>query len=115
MEKDVLTAADHLRNQLGVFYWTIQHGGDLEIAAQQLQTAVCWTERETSPSCLCTPPTLFTRWGQMQLTSLLGEAKQVLNRVGQCPPARETIESVQFSEAVPGSENPEAFRFGPLA
>ena len=115
MEKDVLATADHLRNQLGVFYWTIQHGGDLEIAAQQLQRAVCLTERETSPKGLCTPPTVFTRWSQTQLTLLLVEAKQVLHRVGQCPPVSETIDSALFRETVPSSENPEAFRYEPLA
>ena len=112
MEKDVLTAADHLRNQLGVFYWTIQHGGDLEIAAQQLQTVVCGTEGEASPRCLHTPVTLFTRWSHMQLTSLLGEAKQVLTCLGLCPPVSETIDNTQFSETAPGNENPEAFRYG---
>lgn len=113
MEKDVLVAADHLRNQLGIFYWTIQRSGDLEIAAQQLQTVVCLTEWETSPWCLSIPPTVFARWSQLQLLLLLAEAKQVLTRLGQYPPLSETIDRAQFRETAPCSEDPEVFWYGP--
>lgn len=114
MEKDVLAAADHLRNQLGLFYWTIQRDGDLDIAVQQLRTAVCVTERDISPWCRRTPPTMFTRWCHRQTTALLGEAKQVLTRLGQCPSVSATSDSAQGEEAGPGSKSPEAFRYGPL-
>ncbi len=107
MEKDELAVADHLRNQLGVFYWTMRRGGDLEIAVRQLQTEVCWTERETLSWCRCTPPTLFARWSQTQLTSLLGEAKQVLSRAEQCLSVREPLESIQLGESEAHGDNPE--------
>lgn len=110
MEKDMLAAADHLRNQLGIFYWTIQRSGDLEIAAQQLQTAVCLTERETSPWCLRTPPTVFARWSQLQLLLLLVEARHVLNRLGQRPSLSETI----VRETTPCIEASEVIWYGPL-
>ena len=110
MERDVLAAADHLRNQLGIFYWTIQRSGDLEIAAQQLQTVVGLTERETSPWCLCTPPTVFARWSQLQLLLLLAEARHVLNRLGQRPSLSETI----VRETTPCIEAPEVIWYGPL-
>ena len=114
MEKDVLAAADHLRTQLGVFYWTIQHSGDLESAAQQLQTVLCLTEQDTSPWCLCTPSTVFARWSQLQLLLLLAEAKRVLNRLGQRLPLSETIDRVQFSETAPYGEDTETSWYGPL-
>jgi hypothetical protein len=118
MEKDELAVADHLRNQLGVFYWTMRRGGDLEIAARQLQTEVCWTERETLSWCRCTPPTLFMRWSQTQLMSLLGEAKQVLSRVDQCLAVREPLENVRLGERRAHGDTPEVFTevvSGPLA
>ena len=40
MERDVLDAVDQLRNQLGLFYWIIQHGGDVKVAAQLLQDVI---------------------------------------------------------------------------
>lgn len=110
MEKDVLAAADHLRNQLGIFYWTIQRSGDLEIAAQQLQTVVCLTERETSPWCLSTPPTVFARWSHLQLLLLLAEARQVLHRLGQRLSPSETI----VRETLPYGEASEVIWYGPL-
>ena len=114
MEKDVLAAADHLRNQLGIFYWTIQRSGDLEIAAQQLQTVICLTERETSPWCLGIPSTVFARWSQLQLLLLLAEARQVLNRLGQRLPLSETIGEVHLREIAPYGEDTEASWYGPL-
>jgi len=114
MEKDVLAVADLLRNQLGVFYWTIQRNGDLEIATQQLQTVVHLIERETSPWCLGIPPTVFARWCQLQLLLLLAEARQVLTRLGQRPSLSATIDRAQFRETTPCSEAPEVTWYGPL-
>jgi hypothetical protein len=81
MERDVLDAVDQLRNQLGLFYWIIQHGGDVKVAAQLLQDVVRRTEKETAPWCVTVPQTLFARWSQLQLTTLLREARQTLKRM----------------------------------
>lgn len=114
MEKDVLAAADHLRNQLGVFYWTIQRSGDLDIATQQLQTVVCLTERETSPWCLCSPPTVFARWSQLQLILLLVEAKQILKRLHDNRPSNETYQETPLRKDVHQEEDAAVFPYGPL-
>src|SRR5215510_3808834 len=81
MKRDMLDAADQLRNQLGLFYWTLQHGGDVTVALRQLHIVAYHIQRETTPWCLAVPQTLFARWNQLQLTLLLNEARQVLKRM----------------------------------
>jgi len=114
MEKDVLAAADHLRHQLGVFYWAIRHGDDLESATQQLQTVVYVTERDTSPWCLCTPPTLFARWSQLQLILLLVEAKQILKRLASNLPSKETYPETPLGKDAHPEGDAAVFPYAPL-
>jgi len=74
---------EHLRNRLGAFYWTLRHDGDRELAAEQLRSAITLAARVNQSA---DPPTsLFQRWTQQQLHSLLGAAKQVLERLGLEP------------------------------
>jgi len=114
MKKDLLDAADQLRNQLGIFYWTLRHGGDVAIAIQKLQLVTYHIEAETAPWCLTVPQTLFARRSQLQLTLLLREARNVLNRVAGDLSTHENARPVVPTTDKRGKEAEEVFLFGPL-
>jgi hypothetical protein len=80
--ENVFDAVDHLRNRLGVFYWTLQHEGDRERAAEQLRDAIAFAETNAPPPPDCLSFSLFQRWEFRQLHSLLEAAKQALERLG---------------------------------
>ena len=77
--ENVFDAVDHLRNRLGVLYWTLKHNGDREKAAAQLRDAMAFAEQIEQPS---DASTLLLRWQCQQLRSLLGTAGQTLERLG---------------------------------
>ena len=114
MKGDLLDAADQLRNQLGIFYWTLQRGGDVRIAVQKLQGVISLIEIETTPWCLSIPQTLFARWSQLQLTLLLREARQVLQRVDCDLLIPKLPRPVQAETGDGQREDQETFLYGPL-
>ena len=114
MKRDMLDAADQLRSQLGIFYWTIQHGGEIRVAAQQLQLVVRLTEQETMPWCLVVPQTLFARWSLLQLTLLLREARHILQRVDCDLPTHELPRLVHVETGDGEAEDQQTFLYGPL-
>ncbi|MGE0679462.1 MAG: hypothetical protein AB7P69_00925 [Candidatus Binatia bacterium] len=80
--ENLFDAVDHLRNRLGVFYWTLQHGGDWEGAAEQLRSAIALSEVNINQSRESPLSSLLQRWECQQLYSLLGTARQTLKRLG---------------------------------
>lgn len=97
--ENLVDAVDHLRNRLGVFYWTLQRGGDREGAAEQLRDAIAFAVKAKQPTDPLTP-SLFLQWQCKQLRFLLGTAQQALERLGLTPceerQARERLVTVAF-------------------
>ena len=79
--ENLLDAVDHLRNRLGLFYWTIRHNGDRERAAEQLREAITCAARTDQPAD-AVASSLFLQWQYQQLRLLLGTARQTLKRLG---------------------------------
>ena len=80
--ENLFDAVDHLRNRLGVFYWTLQRGGDWEGAAEQLRNAIAFTEVNVKQPHEPPLSSFLQRWECQQLRSLLGTARQTLKRLG---------------------------------
>ncbi len=114
MKRDVLDATDQLRTELGLFYWTIRHNGEVHVAAQQLQTVVRLIEHEMAPWCLTVPQSLFARWSQLQLTRLLGEARKALKRLNYALPLYEHTRSAPPASTNWHDEHRGVSLYGPL-
>lgn len=78
---DLLADVDFLKNELNTFYWIVRRGDDATAAAARLQAAVDRMEGSVGDPAQLIEQALLQRWGYVQLVSLIGTAKEELNRL----------------------------------